>query len=38
MEKNGEAKKLFEKYFGPDTDSPMKRGSFKITADKRGIE
>jgi polar amino acid transport system substrate-binding protein len=38
MEKNGEAAKIFEKWFGPDSDSPIKRGSFKITADKRGIE
>jgi len=38
MEKNGEAGKIFEKWFGPDSDSPIKRGSFKITADKRGIE
>lgn len=38
MEKAGEAKKLFDRYFGPDTDSPMKRGAFKITADERGIK
>ena len=38
MEKNGEAKKIFEKWFGPNSDSPIKRGTFKITADKRGIE
>jgi polar amino acid transport system substrate-binding protein len=38
MEKNGEAKKLFDKWFGPNSDSPMNRGKFKITADKRGIE
>ncbi|MEW6719201.1 MAG: transporter substrate-binding domain-containing protein, partial [Thermodesulfobacteriota bacterium] len=38
MEKNGDVAKLFEKYFGPNTDSPMKRGTFKITADERGIK
>ena len=38
MEKSGEAKKLFDKYFAPDGDNPMKRGSFKITADERGIK
>ncbi|MBE0603670.1 MAG: ABC transporter substrate-binding protein [Deltaproteobacteria bacterium] len=38
MEKNGEAKKLFDKYFGPNTGSPMKRGKFTITADERGIK
>jgi polar amino acid transport system substrate-binding protein len=38
MEKNGEAGKIFERWFGPNTDSPIKRGTFKITADKRGIE
>jgi len=36
MEKNGEAKKIFEHWFGPNSDSPINRGSFKITADKRG--
>ncbi len=38
MEKSGEAKKLFEKWFGPKSDSPIQRGKFKITADKRGTE
>ena len=38
MEKSGEAKKLFDKYFALDGDNPMKRGSFKITADTRGIK
>jgi len=38
MEKNGEAAKIFEKWFGPNSDSPIARGSFKITADKRGTE
>jgi polar amino acid transport system substrate-binding protein len=34
MEKNGEAKKIFNKWFGPNSKTPMKRGSFKITAGK----
>ncbi len=38
MEKNGEAKKLFDKWFGPNTDNPMNRGDFKITADERGTK
>lgn len=38
MEKSGEAKKIFEKWFGPNSDSPINRGTFKITADKRGTE
>jgi polar amino acid transport system substrate-binding protein len=38
MEKDGEAAKIFEKWFGPHSDSPIKRGTFKITADKRGTE
>ena len=38
MEKNGEAAKIFKKWFGPNSDSPIARGSFQITADKRGIE
>ncbi len=33
MEKNGEAKKIFEKWFGPASDVPMKR-NFEITAGK----
>ncbi|GFO59814.1 amino acid ABC transporter substrate-binding protein [Geomonas silvestris] len=33
MEKKGEAKKIFEKWFGPKTATPLKR-TFKITADK----
>ena len=33
MEKSGEAKKIFDKWFGPDTDTPLKR-DFKITAGK----
>ncbi len=38
MEKNGEAKKIFERWFGPNTDSPINRGKFMITADKMGLE
>ncbi len=38
MEKNGEAKKIFERWFGPNTDSPINRGKFKITADRMGLE
>ena len=34
MEKSGEAKKLFDKWFGPNSKAPMQRGNFKITADK----
>ncbi len=34
MEKSGEAKRIFEKWFGPNSPTPLKRGSFKITADK----
>jgi len=33
MEKSGQAKKIFDKWFGPDTDTPLKR-DFKITAGK----
>jgi polar amino acid transport system substrate-binding protein len=33
MEKSGQAKQIFEKWFGPNTDTPMKR-DFTITADK----
>jgi polar amino acid transport system substrate-binding protein len=38
MEKNGEAKKIWERWFGPETDSPINRGNFKITADRMGLE
>ena len=38
MEATGEAKKLFDLYFGPNTDNPMKRGTFQITADERGLK
>lgn len=34
MEKSGEAKKAFEKWFGPNSSAPLNRGKFKITADK----
>ncbi len=33
MEKNGQAKAIFEKWFGPNTATPLKR-NFTITADK----
>ncbi|MBP7528629.1 MAG: ABC transporter substrate-binding protein [Syntrophorhabdaceae bacterium] len=33
MEKSGEAKKIFDKWFGPNSPTPLKR-NFKITADK----
>jgi polar amino acid transport system substrate-binding protein len=33
METTGEAKKIFDKWFGPDTDTPLKR-DFKITSGK----
>ena len=35
MEKNGTAKKIWEKWFGPNTDQPIERGTFKITADRK---
>jgi len=38
MEKSGEAKKTFEKWFGPNSDSPINRGKFRITADRMGLE
>jgi len=38
MEKNGEANKIFQRWFGPDSDSPINRGNFKITADRMGLE
>jgi polar amino acid transport system substrate-binding protein len=37
MEQNGEAKKIFLRWFGPDSESPSNRGSFMITADKMGL-
>jgi len=33
MEKSGEAKQIFERWFGPDSGTPLKR-NFTITADK----
>jgi len=38
MEKNGEAKKIFQKWFGPNSESPINRGNFMITADRMGLE
>jgi polar amino acid transport system substrate-binding protein len=34
MEKSGEARKIFDKWFGPTAPTPMERGKFKIVADK----
>jgi polar amino acid transport system substrate-binding protein len=34
MEKSGDAKKIFDKWFGPNSKMPLDRGSFKITAGK----
>ena len=34
MEKSGEAKKIFDKWFGPSSKMPLDRGNFKITAGK----
>jgi polar amino acid transport system substrate-binding protein len=34
MEKSGEAKKIFNKWFGPNSKTTLKRGSFRITAGK----
>lgn len=38
MEKSGEAGRIFQKWFGPNTDSPINRGKFRITADKMGLQ
>lgn len=37
MEKSGEAKAIFERWFGPDSSTPLRR-DFTIYADKRGLE
>ena len=37
MEKSGQAKAIFEKWFGPDSSTPLVR-DFEIYADKRGVE
>jgi polar amino acid transport system substrate-binding protein len=37
MEKSGEAKKIFEKWFGPDSGTPLTR-NFVIHADRMGME
>lgn len=34
MEKSGEAKKIFNKWFGPNSKIPLKRGAFRITSEK----
>jgi polar amino acid transport system substrate-binding protein len=38
MEKNGEAKRIFQRWFGPNSESPINRGIFMITADRMGLE
>jgi polar amino acid transport system substrate-binding protein len=38
MEQNGTAQKIFDHWFGPNSNDPLNRGTFKITADKRGLE
>ena len=38
MEKNGEAKRIFQRWFGPNSESPINRGIFMITADRMGME
>jgi polar amino acid transport system substrate-binding protein len=38
MEKSGEAKKIFDKWFGPNATIALKRGSFKITEGNRITE
>jgi polar amino acid transport system substrate-binding protein len=35
MEKNGTAKKIWDKWFNPKSGQPMERGTFKITADRK---
>jgi len=37
MEKSGQAKAIFEMWFGPDSSTPLVR-DFEIYADKRGLE
>jgi polar amino acid transport system substrate-binding protein len=37
MEKSGQAKAIFQKWFGPDSSTPLVR-DFEIFADKRGLE
>ncbi len=38
MEKSGEARKIFDKWFGPGATIALKRGSFKITEGNRVTE
>jgi polar amino acid transport system substrate-binding protein len=38
MEKSGEARKIFDKWFGPSATIALKRGSFKITEGNRITE
>jgi len=38
MEKSGEAKRIFDRWFGPNTAGPLSRGKFKITEGNRVTE
>jgi polar amino acid transport system substrate-binding protein len=38
MEKSGEAKRIFDQWFGPNTAGPLSRGKFKITEGNRVTE
>jgi polar amino acid transport system substrate-binding protein len=38
MEKSGEARRIFNRWFGPNTASPLNRGNFKITEGNRVTE
>jgi polar amino acid transport system substrate-binding protein len=35
MEKNGKAKKIWDKWFNPQSDQPIERGKFKIAVDRK---
>ncbi len=38
MEKSGEAKRIFDRWFGPNSAGPLNRGKFKITEGNRVTE
>ena len=38
MEKSGEAKRIFDRWFGPTSAAPLSRGKFKITEGQRVTE
>jgi len=38
MEKSGEARKIFDKWFGPQAATTLKRGNFKITEGNRIVQ